>query len=86
VHEALNPDMVEMLAGALDQTGNRRGGTMARQVIDYHTTPVEVAEIAKEAGVPHLPYGAAAQEHVDAAHVHAGRGGRAGGRRYAAGH
>ena len=27
---------------------------MARQVIAYHTTPVEVAEIAKEAGVPHL--------------------------------
>jgi ribonuclease Z len=54
VHEALNPDMVEMLASALDQTGNKRAGTMARQVIAYHTTPVEVAEIAKEAGVPHL--------------------------------
>jgi ribonuclease Z len=54
VHEALNPDMVEMLAGALDQTGNARAGTMARQVIAYHTTPVEAAEIAKEAGVPHL--------------------------------
>ena len=25
VHEALNKDMVEMLAGALDQTGNTRG-------------------------------------------------------------
>ena len=54
VHEALNPDLVEMLAEALDQTGNKRAGTMARQVIEYHTTPVEVAEIAKEAGVPHL--------------------------------
>lgn len=54
VHEALNPAMVEMLASALDQTGNPRAGTMARQVIEYHTTPVEVAEIAKEAGVPHL--------------------------------
>jgi ribonuclease Z len=54
VHETLNPDMVEMLATALDQTGNPRAGTMARQVIEYHTTPVEVAGIAKEAGVPHL--------------------------------
>jgi len=54
VHEALNPDMVEMLASALDQIGNPRAGTMARQVIEYHTTPVEVAEIAREAGVPHL--------------------------------
>src|SRR4029078_212949 len=37
VHEALNPDMVEMLAAALDQTGNPRGGTTARQVQAYHT-------------------------------------------------
>ncbi len=51
VHEALNPDMVEMLAATLDQTGNTRAGTMARQVIAYHTTPVEAAEIANEAGV-----------------------------------
>jgi len=51
VHEALAPAMVEMLAAALDQTGNQRAGTMARQVIAYHTTPVEAAEIAKEAGV-----------------------------------
>ncbi len=54
VHEALNPDMVEMLASALDQTGNLRAGTVARQVIEYHTTPLEVAEIARDAGVPHL--------------------------------
>jgi ribonuclease Z len=54
VHEALNPDMVEMLAASLDQTGNPRAGTMARQVIEYHTNPVEVAGIAKEAGVPYL--------------------------------
>jgi ribonuclease Z len=25
---------------------------MARQVIEYHTTPVEAAEIAREVGVP----------------------------------
>ena len=54
VHEGLNVALVEMLAAALDQTGNRRAGTMARQVKAYHTTPVEVAEIAKQAGVPHL--------------------------------
>jgi ribonuclease Z len=54
VHEGLNVALVEMLASALDQTGNQRAGTMARQVEAYHTTPVEVAEIANEAGVPHL--------------------------------
>lgn len=54
VHESLSPRLVELLAGALDQSGNTRAGTMARQVIEYHTTPVEAAEIAKEAGVPLL--------------------------------
>jgi ribonuclease Z len=54
VHEALNVSMVEMLAAALDQTGNPRAGTMARQVEVYHTTPVQAAGIAKDAGVPHL--------------------------------
>ncbi len=54
VHEALNRDMVEMLASALDASGNARAGTMARQVIAYHTSPVDAAAIAKEAGVPLL--------------------------------
>ena len=56
VHEALDRDMVEMLATALDASGNSRAGTMARQVIAYHTTPVEAAAIAKEAGVPLLVF------------------------------
>jgi ribonuclease Z len=56
VHEALNRDMVEMLASALDASGNARAGTMARQIIAYHTSPVEAAEIAKEAQVPLLVF------------------------------
>jgi ribonuclease Z len=56
VHEALNRHMVEMLAKALDASGNARAGTMARQVIAYHTSPVEAAAIAKEAGVPLLVF------------------------------
>ena len=56
VHEALNRDMVEMLAKVLDASGNARAGTMARQVIAYHTSPVEAAAIAKEAGVPLLVF------------------------------
>lgn len=51
VHEALSKRLVELLAAALDQSGNERQGTMARQIIAYHTTPVEAAEIAKEADV-----------------------------------
>ena len=49
VHEALNRDMVEMLAKALDASGNS-------QVIAYHTSPVEAAAIAKEAQVPLLVF------------------------------
>jgi ribonuclease Z len=48
--------MVEMLAKALDASGNARAGTMARQVIAYHTSPVDAAAIAKEAGVPLLVF------------------------------
>ena len=56
VHEALDRDMVEMLAKALDASGNSRAGTMARQVVAYHTSPVDAAAIAKEAGVPLLVF------------------------------
>lgn len=56
VHEALSNALVEMLAGALDKSGNERAGTMARQIEAYHTTPVEAADIAREADVPLLVY------------------------------
>ena len=39
VHEGLSNTLVEMLAGALDNAGNARQGTMARQIMSYHTTP-----------------------------------------------
>jgi len=43
-----------MLASALDENGNERQGTMARQIMGYHTTPIEAADIAEEAEVPLL--------------------------------
>jgi ribonuclease Z len=54
VHEALSNNLVEMLARALDKNGNERAGTMARQLMSYHTTPIEAADIAEEAEVPLL--------------------------------
>jgi ribonuclease Z len=56
VHEALSRDLVEMLAKALDASGNTRAGTMAREVEAYHTSPVEAAGIAKEAQAPLLVF------------------------------
>ena len=49
IHEALNPQMVEMLAASLDQDGHTRQAKMTRDTIDYHTSPVEAAGIADEA-------------------------------------
>ena len=51
VHEALNPQMVEMLAASLDQVGHARQAKITRDTIDYHTSPVEAAGIADEANV-----------------------------------
>ena len=51
VHEALNPQLVEMLAASLDQAGHTRQAKITRDTIDYHTSPVEAAGIADEANV-----------------------------------
>lgn len=56
VHEALDNDMVRMIAGGLDQAGNPRLAKMARDTINYHTSPVEAAEIANEAHVQLLVF------------------------------
>jgi ribonuclease Z len=56
VHEALSTRLVELLASALDQSGNTRAGTMGRHIIAYHTTPVEAAKIAKQADVKLLVF------------------------------
>ncbi|HEX7776779.1 MAG TPA: MBL fold metallo-hydrolase [Parvibaculum sp.] len=56
VHEALDDDMVRMIAGGLDQAGNTRLAKMARDTINYHTSPVEAAEIANEAHVQLLVF------------------------------
>ncbi|MDR3498519.1 MAG: MBL fold metallo-hydrolase [Parvibaculum sp.] len=51
VHEALSDNMVRLIASGLDGAGNKRLAKMARDTINYHTSPVEAAEIAKEANV-----------------------------------
>ena len=51
VHEALNEDMVSLLANQVEASGNARLAKMARDTINYHTSPVEAAAIANEAHV-----------------------------------
>lgn len=51
VHEALNRDMVSLLATQVEASGNARLAKMARDTLTYHTSPVEAAELANEAHV-----------------------------------
>ena len=54
VHEALNHDMLNLIGAALTETGGKRFAKMVHDTIGYHTSPVEAAEIARDANVPLL--------------------------------
>lgn len=54
VHEALQPGLVERANRVARRIGRERLAELAGDIPDYHTTPVEAAEIAREAGVAHL--------------------------------
>ncbi|MEQ8266923.1 MAG: MBL fold metallo-hydrolase [Parvibaculum sp.] len=54
VHEALNHQMSSIIFEALTETDNKRLAKMVHDTLDYHASPVEAAEIAREAGVPLL--------------------------------
>ena len=56
VHEALNADMVRELRDQLDAGGEPRLSAIMDDILDYHTTPVEGAEIATEAGAQMLVF------------------------------
>ncbi len=51
VHEALAPQLVEVLTREAEAAGRRNLAQITRDIVDYHTTPVEAAELAREAGV-----------------------------------
>ena len=54
VHEALDVRLTEQIAAAAEAAGNARAAQGARDIISYHTTPVEAAESAAEAGAGQL--------------------------------
>ena len=54
VHEGLAPQLVEEMHKAANRTGNEIVAKITTDIPDYHTTPVEAAEIARDAGVGHL--------------------------------
>lgn len=53
IHEALSRDMMGRIATIVSRH-NPRLGKMANDTLGYHTTPVEAAEVARDAGVKTL--------------------------------
>lgn len=56
VHEALSPELVDVITQGARQAGAANIEQLTRDIVDYHSTPVEAAEVAQAAGVKHLLY------------------------------
>ena len=56
VHEGLAPNLLKMMNVAATEAGNPVLAKISHDVQDYHTSPVEAAEIARDARVGHLLY------------------------------
>ncbi len=54
VHEALSPELVMIMNDAAEATGNAGMAKIALDILDYHASPVEAAETARDAEVGHL--------------------------------
>jgi ribonuclease Z len=56
VHEALAPNLVNIMNAAARKNGNQLIEQISHDILDYHATPVQAAETARDAGVGHLLY------------------------------
>ncbi len=54
VHEALQPRLVKAMTAGLEAKGQKNLAQITRDILNYHTTPEEAAEVAKAAGVKQL--------------------------------
>ncbi len=54
IHEALERTLIERAIAAAKRLGLERQAKLAGDIPDYHTSPVEAAEIARDAGVSEL--------------------------------
>jgi ribonuclease Z len=54
VHEALQPKLVKMMTTELEAKGMKNMAQMTRDILNYHTSPEDAAESAKQAGVKQL--------------------------------
>jgi ribonuclease Z len=56
VHEALSPQLVALIERAAAGAGRTNIEKITADIVDYHTSPVEAAEIARDVGAKHLLY------------------------------
>jgi ribonuclease Z len=56
VHEALSTRLVALIGNAAAEAGRENIAKITRDIVDYHTTPVEAAEIARDAKAGALLY------------------------------
>lgn len=56
VHEALAPNLVMMMHDVAKKGGNQSLAKITHDILDYHASPVDAAETARDAGVGHLLY------------------------------
>lgn len=54
VHEALQPKLLAAITHRLDAVGRPKTAQITRDILNYHTTPEQAADIAKQAGVKML--------------------------------
>lgn len=54
VHEALNSELVTEITKGAESAGKKNIAKITRDILDYHTNPIEAAEIARDAQVGHL--------------------------------
>lgn len=50
VHESLQPDLIRRASAAAARLGRERVAKLANDIVDYHTSVVEAAEVARDAG------------------------------------
>ncbi len=56
IHEALVPELILRAADVAEKTGRTRLAKLARDLPGYHTSPVEAAEVARDAGAKKLVF------------------------------
>lgn len=56
IHDVIAKNLLQMAASNFDQAGNRRRAKLARDIMTYHASPIEAAEVAASAKVETLVF------------------------------